>query len=766
MTKYTDRYGGGPPLPRKVIREGNESNQIKVVEVYLFKLDIVFSNKKGLPDISTQSTIYVSKYTTLNTILRRICEVRGYKSRSIRLWSYESETDCTLLIDLDKSIFEEALTYGQTLLFEKQIKIGTWPRDKRNKRKKSLVSKCISCLKSETSDTSQKSSLVQNDENRTRQITQAYQRGRCGLRNLGNTCFMNSSLQCLSNTPPLRDYFISNEFKQDINKANPIGMKGNIAEQFGNVIKALWSGEDSYISPRLLKQSIAKWAPQFEGYNQHDSQELLAFLLDGLHEDLNKISKKPFVETKEADGREDEKVAHEAWEGHLLRNKSIIVDLFHGQLKSTVTCPHCSKVSITFDPFMYLSLPLAQESEINIETYVMKHQGNTVPTKKLFRVAKNGFISEIRNQIAKYTKTQGTNIILAEIYKNTITRIFDDTDLIYEINNLRELYAYQLSGIEPENRSIIYLYHRSIVGIKHRYFGFPLVIDVPKYATAKNIYKRVWDIVYRYCCLFEDSDDEESSNQEMSEPEDEEDIKRPLQKPPPLSIHGIDHFPFKLTIIKMNGNYWGSHGYPVPYDDNSVRFPKKKFTLAIDWRSTVVKKNISEDEFDNFVVEKDDKAKSKNKSRNLDIRECLAFFSTNERLGPSDPWYCSNCKEHRRAWKKFDIWKLPKILVIHLKRFQFTQHSRSKLNYLVDFPIEGLVLDDFVINPKFKGVKYDLFAVSNHSGGLSGGHYTAYAKNSLDGDWYSFNDSNVSKIRNAESIVSSSVYTLFYQLTE
>lgn len=95
-----------------------------------------------------------------------------------------------------------------------------------------------------------------------------------------------------------------------------------------------------------------EWATYYcLGYQQHDSQELLAFLLDGLHEDLNRIKKKPYIEEKESDGRPDEVVAREAWNDYKKRNDSIIVDHFHGQLKSTLICPKCRKVSVKFDPF-------------------------------------------------------------------------------------------------------------------------------------------------------------------------------------------------------------------------------------------------------------------------------------------------------------------------------------------------------------------------------------------------------------------------------
>ncbi len=115
--------------------------------------------------------------------------------------------------------------------------------------------------------------------------------------------------------------------------------------------------------PSDFKWIIGKWAPQFSGYRQHDSQELLSFLLDGLHEDLNRVStcrnitlkviNKQYCEAKDRSKQSDEIAASESWEQHLKRNQSIIVDLFQGQLKSTLNCPNCLNISITFDPFMY-----------------------------------------------------------------------------------------------------------------------------------------------------------------------------------------------------------------------------------------------------------------------------------------------------------------------------------------------------------------------------------------------------------------------------
>jgi ubiquitin carboxyl-terminal hydrolase 4/11 len=57
----------------------------------------------------------------------------------------------------------------------------------------------------------------------------------------------------------------------------------------------MWSGQYSAVGPKNFKLTLGKWAPQFSGFQQQDSQELLSFLMDGLHEDLNRVLKKPYL---------------------------------------------------------------------------------------------------------------------------------------------------------------------------------------------------------------------------------------------------------------------------------------------------------------------------------------------------------------------------------------------------------------------------------------------------------------------------------------
>lgn len=85
-----------------------------------------------------------------------------------------------------------------------------------------------------------------------------------------------------------------------------------------------------------------------------------------MHEDLNRVKKKPYIEMQDSDDRPDEVVSQEHWDAFIARNKSIIVDLMYGQLKSTVQCLDCNKISITFDPFLTLSLPIAKPHKLNL----------------------------------------------------------------------------------------------------------------------------------------------------------------------------------------------------------------------------------------------------------------------------------------------------------------------------------------------------------------------------------------------------------------
>jgi ubiquitin carboxyl-terminal hydrolase 4/11/15 len=138
------------------------------------------------------------------------------------------------------------------------------------------------------------------------------------------------------------------------------------------------------------------------------------------------------------------------------------------------------------------------------------------------------------------------------------------------------------------------------------------------------------------------------------------------------------------------------------------------------------------------IQEKKSKRAARRK-HGITLDECFTETSRSEVLSEDNAWYCNRCKELRRATKTLEIWTVPDILIIHLKRFSGHRTFRDKIEELVDFPVKGLDLSGKVGFPEDKDLTYDLFAVDNHYGGLGGGHYTATAQNFYDKQWYDYN---------------------------
>ena len=185
---------------------------------------------------------------------------------------------------------------------------------------------------------------------------------KCGLRNVGNTCYMNSVLQCMFNITQLADYFLTYSYRQDIKRKNVAGTGGKVAEIFAVLLRAVWSGQYRYLIPTDMKQIAGEIKEEFAGCTQEDSHEFLLFLLDGLHEDLNKIINFQYEVMPENDGLTDQEAAKVAWNFHKKRNESIIIELFSGQYKATVRCLSCGKSSRKFDSFQFLTLSLPSRS--------------------------------------------------------------------------------------------------------------------------------------------------------------------------------------------------------------------------------------------------------------------------------------------------------------------------------------------------------------------------------------------------------------------
>lgn len=259
--------------------------------------------------------------------------------------------------------------------------------------------------------------------------------GRMGLQNLGNTCYMNSALQCLVHIPELTHYFLFDCHYGELNEDNPLGMDGKVANAFAQLIHQLFdkkTTKSNYCSPREFKSMVGHYNSMFSGYHQQDSQEFLAFLLDGLHEDLNRIMKKPFTENVELDEKDVEDIekikelAEKSWQNHKLRNDSIVIDLFVGLYKSTLECPVCGKISITFDPFSDLTLPLPVENYWSGTIELLLEDG---PLRSFdVELPKNATYTTLKNYVATKLNLNTNDLITVEVWQNQFHRNLEDSE--------------------------------------------------------------------------------------------------------------------------------------------------------------------------------------------------------------------------------------------------------------------------------------------------------------------------------------------------
>jgi ubiquitin C-terminal hydrolase len=152
------------------------------------------------------------------------------------------------------------------------------------------------------------------------------------------------------------------------------------------------------------------------------------------------------------------------------------------------------------------------------------------------------------------------------------------------------------------------------------------------------------------------------------------------------------------------------------------------------------------------------------------LDQCLSAFSEEEELTGINKYLCSVCNKKQNATKQMYIWEPPEYLIIHFKRFRKEYVnggvSVSKINTLIEFPINGLTLDKCYSEIHFRSdYVYDLYAISEHSGGCNGGHYIAHCKNSINHKWYEFNDSSVRHVPDdkiEQNIITANAYILFY----
>jgi len=232
-----------------------------------------------------------------------------------------------------------------------------------------------------------------------------------------------------------------------------MGHEGRLAQAFAVLVHNLWKEYDNNnkggaltksnannnaksssstpvdapsLTPKSFKEAMGKFNESFAGNEQHDAQELLAFLLSGLSEDLNRIMKKPYIEAPDSDGRPDEELAEIWWSNHLQRELSIIEALFTGQYKSSSLCKTCKYESARFEPFTYLQVPLPEDDQISVQCVMYPSEEEKEIMKYSVRVRHDGTVNDVLLNLARMI-CEDDDVLMEDVeYKDMMEA--DETD--------------------------------------------------------------------------------------------------------------------------------------------------------------------------------------------------------------------------------------------------------------------------------------------------------------------------------------------------
>jgi len=643
--------------------------------------------------------------------------------------------------------------------------------------------------------------------------------GICGGRNLGNTCYMNSSIACISNCTELTYYFLCGDYKKDINYTNENGMKGILAQSWGNLLEEYWVDNTDVGNPSQLKSIMGQKEKRFRGFGQQDSNEFMSIFLDYLNEDLNSVSKKEYIELDEKkDGETDEECSKRFWEANLKRNDSIITDLFCGQFKSTITCPKCKRVSITFEPFYSINLPIKGRKKQNKVTkkilkeyriyYMPKYCIRNIYLIKYYDIPNITTLKEcyelLKNEDTFKYKEQLDEVNYMKIEQKQYGGKGDEDDILDEDT---QFYFYEVVDKENNDMKIpIYLLYENEEGELSLSF-YPRFATGSNDMTLEDLKKSIYFNIRKYILSpflkYDEEIDEISAqiNKYISDISIQDEYifdlineeyrqifedKNPSEEKIEQLLNFINDMPFKLTLRETQGK-----NVIKILDDSNLNAVSKEFkkiskvsslqdkltdclfeisdyVLAVEFNINSKYINTNNFKLDFCLTKKiqfpkneeEEKKEEENEEdyRNQTLTKSLINFCKEEQLKQGNEWYCNVCKEHVLPKIKIDIYYLPKILIICFKRF--IKGSLEKNGENIDFPIENFDMKDLMIGPDKDHSVYDLFAVSQHYGSAGGGHYTAVCKNG--NNWYNYDDSSVSKT-SAKSVLTSAAYVLFYR---
>ncbi|NXN93325.1 UBP31 hydrolase, partial [Rhinopomastus cyanomelas] len=581
---------------------------------------------------------------------------------------------------------------------------------------------------------------------------------------------------------------------------------GEVTEQLAQLVRALWTLEYTPQHSRDFKNTVSKNAMQYRGNAQHDAQEFLLWLLDRVHEDLHNALNHSSVSPLKPPLEDDVLL-----EGPPFPISSTFVqELFQAQYRSSLTCPHCQKQSNTFDPFLCISLPIPLPHTRPLYVTVV-YQGKCSHCMRIgVAVPISGTVARLREAVSSETKIPTEQIVLTEMYYDGFHRSFCDTDDLDTIHESDCIFAFETPEIfrpegilsqrglhvnnnlnnlkcgaelsralsyaqgtakpgKPEqppgkaatgDKMVLLVCNRACTGQQSRRFGLPFVLHLERTVA--------WDVLQKEIL---------------------EKMQYFLRPAACLQV-----CPFSLRVVSVVGIT-----YLLPQEERPLCHPTVEralkscgqggtahVKLVVEWdKETKDYLFVSTEE--EYIPDSESVRQQRelhHQPQTCTLSQCFQLYTKEEQLAPDDAWRCPHCKQLQQGSITLSLWTLPDVLIIHLKRFRQEGDRRMKLQNMVKFPLSGLDMTPHVVKRSQSSWSlpshwspwrrpyglgrdpedyiYDLYAVCNHHGTMQGGHYTAYCKNSVDGQWYCFDDSDVQQLPENE-VCKQTAYILFYQ---
>lgn len=445
-------------------------------------------------------------------------------------------------------------------------------------------------------------------------------------------------------------------------------------------------------------------------------------MIDGIHEDLNRVKKKPIVEQIETDNENDYEVAMMSWENHLKRNQSVIVDLLHGQYKSTIVCPDCKRISITFDPFNCVSLPIPDKKFKEMDFFYLFGNNKTRAVKMNLRFPKLGHtIKDLKAEIGKLLDRDPNKfyfIFSGHTNKELVKDETVTTNSIRKKKKLKNLFAFEIpdEDYNPNDPEIL-LTDVQVTRKGTDYFGN---VQRKNHTFIRNIFlkksftlRQVYIQAFKYFRFLFDENWPESDRERWLAKNDEEAFKEVYESQ--------EEKPFRLFNVTNTRGFQECffcgerrcENCPLACDENTllgdilkkIKEDDHEYQIEFYFDSLPDFVEISKlNAYSDFNKSHGmgDKKEGDDKEPEVSIYDCLDLFRVPEQLGEENAWYCNKCKEHKRATKKMEIYKAPQVLMIHLKRFRAGSSimSKGKIGTKIEFPTTDLDIGKYVLNHK------------------------------------------------------------------